>query len=259
MKTAACLSTLAIVGAAGFAQADDATINRNLTLGIGAQVMPEYEGARKSLSGLVPVVNARRGRFILDGGLYYAVTEGESGSLAVGLTYDDGRRDKHGRYLTGTGSDYLKGLGRIDAAAVANVMAHRLVGPVDVNAGISRWVNNSGFMTADLGATLSAPLTERLNLGFSLNGIWANDAYMHSYFGVSQQQAAASRFQRYNADSGVKNISASVQANYFISPKWTAVATVIESRLLGDAARSPVVQQRDGLTASVTLEYHFGE
>ena len=68
---------------------------------------------------------------------------------------------------------------------------------------------------------------------------------MQSYFGVSAEQAANSGLSRYEAKSGIKDIGLGLGLDYTPYRNWSVTGGYGYSRLQGDAADSPIVQQRN--------------
>ena len=64
---------------------------------------------------------------------------------------------------------------------------------------------------------------------------------MQSYFGVSGAQAARSRNRAFQAESGFADVGLEANLNYAITEHWMMFGTLGYSRLLGDAADSPLV------------------
>jgi outer membrane scaffolding protein for murein synthesis (MipA/OmpV family) len=75
---------------------------------------------------------------------------------------------------------------------------------------------------------------------------YADDDYMQTYFGVSRQDAARSGLDRYNADSGIKDVGLDLGVNWIINPNWSTKGLASYTRLVGDADDdSPVVDEGD--------------
>ena len=228
-----------------------------MSVGLGYNAEPEFEGARRYSVGTVPFIDARWGRFSFDGGLHFAVIDQETTTVSLGLAYDYGRHDGNGLHINGSGGSYLKGLGRIGSAAVVSVSGEQSFGPLSLSTTVSRWIGSEKFVTADIAIEVSAPVTDALSVGASLGGTWANKDYNQAYFGVTAAQASRSRFRLFDAGGGVKSVTASLFAEYALSRHWSVAASVGASTLLGDAANSPIVQSRIGREAMLALSYQF--
>lgn len=85
--------------------------------------------------------------------------------------------------------------------------------------------------------------------------------YQRAYFGVSPAASTASGLPAYDIDGGVHAVG--VTAGYLqqLSPRWGFAVYGRYDRLVGDAARSPVVRElgsRDQPSVGVALSYTFG-
>lgn len=85
--------------------------------------------------------------------------------------------------------------------------------------------------------------------------------YQRAYFGVTPAAAATSGLSAYDIDGGVHAVG--VTAGYLrqLSPNWGFAVYGRYDRLVGDAARSPIVRQlgsRDQPSVGVALSYTFG-
>jgi outer membrane protein len=87
---------------------------------------------------------------------------------------------------------------------------------------------------------VARPLT--LSIGASLT--YGSGDYMETYFGVDAADAASSGLSTFDADSGFRDLRVPVIAIFSFSENWHVAGGVIYSRLLGDAADSPVVGDR---------------
>jgi outer membrane protein len=83
---------------------------------------------------------------------------------------------------------------------------------------------------------------------------------MQTYFGVSRQDAARSGLDRYNADSGIKDVGIDLGLNWMITQSWSAKGIASYTQLVGDADDdSPVVDEGDEgqLFGAVLVVYTF--
>ena len=92
--------------------------------------------------------------------------------------------------------------------------------------------------------TYSGPLGGDWNIKTEVYSTWASDDYMSEYYGVSSANAARSGLKSFNADDSFKEVGLALDVNYRISQRWTATGVAVLSRLIGDAADSPVVDDR---------------
>ena len=101
---------------------------------------------------------------------------------------------------------------------------------------------------------VARPLT--LSIGAALT--YGSGDYMDTYFGVSAGDAAKSGLSPFKAGSGLRDIRVPLMAIFSFSENWHVAGGVIYSRLLSDAADSPVVDKRgskDQFFAGVGVAY----
>jgi len=73
---------------------------------------------------------------------------------------------------------------------------------------------------------------------------YGSDQFNSTYFGVNASDSAASGLPIFKADSGIRDVRVSPIVVVSLSRRWHIGGGVIYSRLLGDAADSPVVDIR---------------
>jgi outer membrane scaffolding protein for murein synthesis (MipA/OmpV family) len=112
--------------------------------------------------------------------------------------------------------------------------------------------------------TISGEYTVRPDPRLGLSGLVstsvASDDYADAFFSISDQGAAASGFRPFDADGGVRDVSAAVIATWAFSREWGVVAVGRVTRLVGDAADSPVVDEGGDATqlfGGLALSYAF--
>ena len=71
---------------------------------------------------------------------------------------------------------------------------------------------------------------------------FADKKYANAYFGVSAAGAVATGLPSYTASAGVTSAELGLTARYLFSPNWGITGRVAYGRMLGDAAKSPIVK-----------------
>lgn len=102
------------------------------------------------------------------------------------------------------------------------------------------------------------PVTRPLTLSAGATLTYGSSDYMQTYFGVDSDNAARSGLSQFSADGGLRDVRVPLLAIYSLSPNWHLSGGVVYSRLLGDAADSPVVDARGSsnqLFAGVGVAY----
>jgi len=110
--------------------------------------------------------------------------------------------------------------------------------------------HNGTFITTALSYTL--PLYIPWRFEFEVETTYISDSYADTYFGVSASDAISSRLSRYSPESGFRDVTLSTNIGLFFNPTWGIFARISASRLLGDAADSPIIDSGD------KNQYFFG-
>ena len=101
---------------------------------------------------------------------------------------------------------------------------------------------------AEISAEYAFRPTSRLGLSVGVASTYVTSGFAETYY--SAADAGASGFDVYDAGAGFKDVGISLAANYALSNRWTATRTVGVTRLIGDAADSPLVQDAGSETQS---------
>ena len=86
---------------------------------------------------------------------------------------------------------------------------------------------------------------------------WGSSQYNQTFFGVTDVQSARSGFPEFAASSGVNNVRLTAGTNYRFAPNWRLFGGLTASRLAGDAAASPITEERMQYRAFLTAIYLF--
>ena len=258
-RAAPAMIALAALGiASAAAQGPDPSRRWSATLGVGALVAPEYEGSDKMEVRPLPLIDARW--TVGYPGMQQVFLSTEQGlgvqffdiggfSLAASVNYDPGRDQDDG--------DRLRGLGDIDPGASLRLTgAYRYQGfRVGLVAG--RTFGGADGVQVDGSASYTHQFGSRFSLTGSAGIVWADSNYMEGYFGVSRQQSVRSGLAPYEAEAGFKSARIALTGRYALSQQWGLRATVGVSQLLGDAADSPIVEEKVQPFALVGVTYTF--
>jgi outer membrane protein len=119
-------------------------------------------------------------------------------------------------------------------------------------------------VVADFSADVLVPIWSRLTLSGGPRFTLASTQATAPYFSVDAAQSAASGLPVFDAKGGAHSAGAGLQVRYQINPKWEAHSYLEFDRLLGDAAASPLVEQRGspnqisfGLGASYSFDFRL--
>lgn len=228
-------------------------------LGAMAQIEPDYEGSDDYEFVALPflMVNYRDLVFLegLTLGANAFTWQGPrpEDKLQVGplVRYEFGRDD----------SDDLRGMGDVDDAVELGAFISYGSGPWSTGFTVFRDVSDShDGLTAELSAGHMLSLGPKLMLSSEISATWADDNYMETFFGVTAAQSARSGMRQYQAESGFNDVGISFDLNYDLTDNWGLTGQVGYKRLLGDAADSPLVEDRGSanqFTAALYVSYEF--
>ena len=230
------------------------------SVGVGAAVMPQYEGAKDSKTRALPNINLYYGDSLfftrMTAGanlLRFNTEQGVTITAGPVLALRRGRDQDENAALNGLG-DITRGL---DAGGFVRLRRQGWHALVDVRQNLS---NTDQGATVNFNAGYSLPLGAAWRLRTSVDTTWASAEYMKTFFGVDALQSAQSGIAQYEAGAGFKHVGATLMADYSISREWAGFASLHYKRLLGDAAASPIVASlgdRDQASASVGVKYRF--
>ena len=84
-----------------------------------------------------------------------------------------------------------------------------------------------------------------------------NGEFTDTYFGVSEGESLSSGYAPYDAGGGIYAARLSVEARYEFLPDTLLMGRFTYSRLLGDAADSPIVHERNQPAFSIGVARHL--
>ena len=108
----------------------------------------------------------------------------------------------------------------------------------------------------ELGATSGIPLGDEL-LAISLSATYANAAHLRGTLGVGAAEAEASGLPRFRPPSGWQDWSVALSAEHKFSNNWSVNGQWLHTRLIGQAARSPLTYSRDQPSFIVSVWHQF--
>ncbi len=103
-------------------------------------------------------------------------------------------------------------------------------------------------------------LDEKTALMPSISTSYASEDYNDSMFSVSAAETARTGLATYNADSGFKDVGASVVGTHQFTNHWSGSVIMNYTRLINDAADSPIVDDRGSANQFFTgasINYSF--
>lgn len=230
----------------------------NIMIGVGPRTKPSYPGADENKILPLPVINAWR-----DSERFPVSTPDESFGIAL-----IGKRGKtsFGPTLSFAtqrkGDDAIEGLSDVGFGMEAGAFGETYLGKYfRIRGELRQGLGGHKGLTGDLAAdavfrTANDKFTG--TLGPRLR--WGNGKYNRAFFGVNEEDAAATGLDYYRPKSGIYAYGAMAGAYYQLSDRWGLFGYAGYDRLQGDAADSPIVRDigsRDQYSAGIAATYTF--
>lgn len=239
---------------------DSSTRQDRWVLGATVVTSPAYTGGGTRKSKLRPVVAGRVGRWMvssssaralagmdLAGGISTTVLQNERWSVGVGM------RITHGR---SSGDDpVLRGMPNIQSSVgVRGSFGYTLAPGWRVSGSARQDALHGQGLRTNLGLGWSTPLPDGWLLNVNGGVSWANARAMQTFYGVTPDAAQPGR-PAWRPGAGLESWGWGLGVTRVLSPHWRLAGSIGRSTLLGDAAHSPLTQQRSANVAQVTLAY----
>jgi len=226
-------------------------------LGLGAQYAPVFDGLSRYQAQPGPAIDIR----------YKDIAFASSGEgvgvnlfsfrhvrFGAAVTYDLGRSP----HLDGAD---LSGLGTIHPAPEIKIFAGYALAkafPLVIRVDARKQIGATNGYIGDAGAYLPMPGSSQVFAWFVGPTVTLADSrYMNAYFGISQEQAAHTRYHQYKASAGFKSAGLGVSADYFVTPHVIIALNGAFNRLLGSAANSPITRTKYEAVGSIAALYKF--
>ncbi|MEQ1956073.1 MipA/OmpV family protein [Mesorhizobium sp. CN2-181] len=227
-----------------------------IELGFGGRVQPEYEGSSDYEVSAFPIIGV--GYLSIPGLFTIGSLTPERGGLSFGPSFNyTSDRDFDGD------SD-LSGLDDVDATFEAGLRASYEWANAEVWGEARYAFGGAEGVVGEFGVNAVARPTNELELKIGPFATAASSDYMDGYFGVSTVESANTGFRvaAFEPDGGFKSFGLRGTAKYEFRPTWFLNAEASYSKLVGDAADSPIVKFGDenqfmfglGISKKLTLD-----
>lgn len=209
------------------------------SVGIGAGVVPDYEGSDDFEVLPFPILRIGwgGGRYaeLIGGTAKVNLLRSETWDVGPMLNFRRGRDDD-------VEDPSIKLMTEIDDAVELGAFVTWKRNGWNISASALQDVSDEheGFLF-ELSGGYSYPVLEQITLSGTLSTTFATDDYMETYFGVNASDSAASGLPMHSADTGIKDVGVTIVGMYRITPNWGLLGSFGYSRLLSDAKDSPVV------------------
>lgn len=204
-------------------------------IGLGAETEPDWLGSKDMEAS--PWIIFRNFDVTAPG--QSATRDGSSDGLRVVPTFNwRGGRDPGD-------SEALTGLDDIDRTIEAGVRFRYTRGPASGYLVVRKGFGGHDGLVGAVGAKYRIAPNERLTLWPGIEGKFGNDHFTRTFFGVTEGESARSGYEAYSPDGGFYAVGASLEARYALTPTLAVVGEAEYSRLTGDAADAPFVEEKD--------------
>lgn len=267
MRIRLALCTTAVASACGAAHAAPLWPEGELDGAVTLVSMwgPEYLGASQRGISLRPGFYLRWGRVSVSSGGGWAtprrdddvrglgleLLRGDEYRVTLGLRFDSGRRE--------SSSDALAGMGDVKRTVRARVSGSWMP--------LADWEFRASWTVDAFGRGGGNLLEVKAEHDWPISAVWhVNSAaqlalggprYMRTYFGVSPEQSASSGYAVFDPSTSLRDLTLSSSVRADISKQWVATAGVAWTRVLGDAARSPLTRRQSYGSASAGVGWRF--
>ncbi|SDE14223.1 outer membrane protein [Paracoccus isoporae] len=154
----------------------------------------------------------------------------------------------------------LAGLDEVDRTLEFGVKATYRTGPTRAFVTARKGFGGHDGITGEFGAEYRIDYSDRLTMWAGLEAGYGNDDYNQTYFGVTPDEAARTAYGPYAPGGGINSAAATLEARYDLSPNTAVMGEVKFSRVIGDAADSPIVldENQPSVRLGIVRTLNFG-
>ena len=249
---------LCLAACAGSAAAQ--SVDDQKYIGAGARLRPAYDGADNSRVDAIPYLRlygenffARTTQGILEGGWRTKPFGGVT--FGTQLSYEEGRQASESSFLS---QHHFQDL---DPSVAIGVHAEGdwNAGPIPLNAllRLRTNVDSDNGTQADLRATAGVLDWHGVHAGLFGQLTWGDGKSTRRFYGITPSQSAATGLAAYDAGAGARFTQLGLVGDVNIARHWIGLWGVAWQRLQGDAANSPITQERNNWYANAGIAYRF--
>lgn len=255
MRTYLILASVALILPLQPALAQDSDDIR-VRVGMGGQIRPEYIGADGSELAPLWDLAIRRGA----GPFEFEAPDDNfdiklisNGGFAIGpvANIQSGRRD----------SEVGAPVGKIPTTFEAGAFAQYEVSKsVRLRGEVRKGIGGHEGVIASIGGDYVWREGDRYVFSIGPRLLVTDGRYQRAWFGVDAETSTASGLAAYRPGGGVHALAATSGLTYQFTPRWGLFGFGRYERLVGDAAKSPIVRElgsRNQLSAGAGLTYTF--
>jgi outer membrane protein len=225
-------------------------------VGLGGQVRPEFPGADDREFAPVWDIDVARGtnefKFEApDDQFGIALFSKDGFALGPAANLSNSRKDK----------DVGAPLGKVPTTFEAGAFAEYYAGKsFRLRAELLKGIGGHDGLIGSVGADQFWRDGDRYVVSIGPRLLFSDSRYQRAYFGISPAAALASGLPAYRPSSGIHAVALASGLSYQFNPRWGLFGFGRYERLVGDAAKSPIVRDlgsRNQLSAGAGLSYTF--
>lgn len=226
------------------------------TIGVGAGILPKYEGSKKYTARPYPTVHYRSGNFFIAPkaempsiGLQTQLTPGWTVGVFGG--YQWGRKASDDPHLYGTK--------RIHDHLNAGVFTQYAVEDFTLSATYYHALRSGYGSGLQLGGTYKVWQEGLSAVRIGGNLSFMDKDAMRRHFGITAGESVASggRLSAFHPSGGLKSVTVYSAYSYQLSESWNVNAAIGLKNLTGDARKSPLTERETSVYGSVGVGYSF--
>jgi outer membrane scaffolding protein for murein synthesis (MipA/OmpV family) len=259
--------------------------SKDMYIGLAVSSMPKYRGARERETKPLGLLQMQWSNGIFVSGLSLGMHMSDAPAVEYGplLAIEPGR--------TSSGSQTSSSVGGMDGMTVGSASVSASTAPPRPGTTtpsrfteVSSALEGGGFFNYAFDQTLRVTTSLLYGAGNDRNGLllnaalqksflalaphhhlslsagltWANRPYLHSYFGAdARRQPDGTTSRAYAPAGGVRDVQLVLNWNWELSHLWLLSSQASATRLMDDAARSPLVDRRNNFAVRTGLAYRF--
>lgn len=254
---AAALPALFLAGTAAAQSSDAAHEPRRFRVALGPQVKPDFPGAKKVQ--ILPLFDPSIARGsepfefeAADEGFSIALIKSNGFEIGPVGKFEGSRRRK----------DVALPIDEVGFTVEAGAFAQFWLGPsIRAHGEVRKGVNGHRGVVSNLMLDYVAREGDKWLFSLGPRVSLSDRRYQDAWFGVNSAAAARTGLAAYSPGGGIHAVGASTTALYQFDRHWGVYGYAKYDRLVGNAARSPIVRtigSRNQLSGGVALTYTFG-
>ncbi|MGZ2412329.1 MipA family protein [Sphingomonas sp. F9_3S_D5_B_2] len=224
--------------------------------GVGAQLRPDFIGASSTELGPLFRIDTARG----DNEFKFKAPDGRFG---VALVSKDGFSFGPAANIQGSrkNSDVGAPVGKVPTTFEAGAFVqYDAIKSIRFRAEVVKGIGGHKGVVGTLGADRIWRDHDRYVFSIGPRVSFSDGRYQRAYFGVTLAAALATGLPTYRPGGGVHSLGAASGLSYQFNDRWGMFGYARYERLVGDAAKSPIVREfgsRNQLSGGAGLNYTF--